>query len=70
MLLDLSIEMYPHYPEGVVILSHPPFVFYSIKASMYVEGVWVWELFHRKNHQDLMVGLTKEGEESGMNLRF
>ena len=34
--------MYPHYPEGVVILSHPPFVFYSIKASMYVEGVWVW----------------------------
>lgn len=43
MLLDLSIEMYPHYPEGVVILSHPPFVFYSIKASMYVEGVRVWE---------------------------
>ena len=43
MLLDLSIEMYPHYPEGVVILSHPPFVFYSIKASMYVEGVWMWE---------------------------
>lgn len=41
MLLDLSIEMYPHYPEGVVILSHPPFVFYSIKASMYVEGVRV-----------------------------
>lgn len=35
--------MYPHYPEGVVILSHPPFVFYSIKASMYVEGVRVWE---------------------------
>ena len=34
------------------------------------EGVWVWELFHRKNHQDLMVGLTKEGEESGRNLRF
>ena len=34
------------------------------------EGVWGWELFHRKNHQDLMVGLTKEEEESGMNLRF
>ena len=33
------------------------------------EGVW-WELVHRKNHQDLMVGLTKEEEESGMNLRF
>ena len=33
------------------------------------EGVWVWELFHRKNNQDLMMRLTKE-EESGMNLRF